>query len=43
MGKLDSIAARIAAGAIVDFRPTGSSMVPLIHSHDLVTIDPWSG
>ncbi|MFP3964247.1 hypothetical protein SMC26_18150 [Actinomadura fulvescens] len=40
MGKLDLIAARVAGGATVRFRPTGSSMVPLIRSRDLVTVAP---
>ena len=30
----------MAAGATVDFRPTGSSMVPLIRSRQLVTVTP---
>jgi Peptidase S24-like len=40
MGKMDAIAARVAGGATVEFRPTGSSMVPLIKSRDLVTVAP---
>ncbi|MFG1793621.1 S26 family signal peptidase [Nocardia sp. NPDC049149] len=40
MGKLDVVAARVAAGALVEFRPTGSSMVPLIRSRDLVAVAP---
>ncbi|RJL35609.1 S24 family peptidase [Bailinhaonella thermotolerans] len=40
MGKLDVVAARVAGGATVSFRPTGSSMVPLIKSGDLVTVAP---
>ncbi|MEV6773385.1 S24/S26 family peptidase [Nocardia sp. NPDC051030] len=40
MGKLDAIAARVAAGATVQFRPAGSSMIPLIRSRDLVTVVP---
>jgi hypothetical protein len=40
MSNLTSIAARVAAGATVDFRPTGSSMVPLIRSRQLVTVAP---
>jgi hypothetical protein len=40
MGVLDAIAARVAAGATIDFRPTGSSMVPLIRSRQLVTVAP---
>ena len=38
MGILDSIAGRVAAGSTVDFRPSGSSMVPLIRSRQLVTV-----
>lgn len=40
MGLLDAIAGRVAAGATVEFRPTGSSMVPLIRSRQLVTVAP---
>ncbi|GLW69788.1 hypothetical protein Kpho02_20870 [Kitasatospora phosalacinea] len=40
MGMLDAVAARVAAGAAVEFRPTGSSMVPLIHSRQLVSVVP---
>jgi hypothetical protein len=40
MGVLDAIAARVAAGATVDFRPGGSLMVPLIRSRQLVTVAP---
>jgi hypothetical protein len=40
MGVLDAIAARVAAGATVEFRPSGSSMVPLIRSRQLVTVAP---
>jgi hypothetical protein len=40
MGKLDAVAARVADGATVQFRPTGSSMVPLVRSRDLVTVAP---
>ncbi|WP_203835644.1 phage repressor protein [Winogradskya humida] len=40
MGFLDTIAARVAAGSTVDFRPTGSSMVPLVRSRQLVTVAP---
>ncbi|HKD98343.1 MAG TPA: hypothetical protein VKB69_12250, partial [Micromonosporaceae bacterium] len=32
MGALDAVAARVAAGAAVSFRPSGSSTVPLIRS-----------
>lgn len=40
MGALDAIAARVAEGQTVDFRPSGSSMVPLIRSRQLVTVAP---
>jgi hypothetical protein len=40
MGVMDAIAARVAAGATVTFRPSGSSMVPLIRSRQLVTVTP---
>jgi len=40
MGVLDAIAARVAAGATVELRPSGSSMVPLIRSRQLVTVAP---
>ncbi|MFJ5231136.1 S26 family signal peptidase [Kitasatospora sp. NPDC088391] len=40
MGAMDAVAARVAAGATVEFRPTGSSMVPLIRSRQLVTVAP---
>jgi hypothetical protein len=40
MGALDAIAARVAEGRTVDFRPSGSSMVPLIRSRQLVTVAP---
>ena len=40
MGALDAIAARVAEGHTVDFRPSGSSMVPLIRSRQLVTVAP---
>ncbi|GAB3851187.1 S24/S26 family peptidase [Dactylosporangium cerinum] len=40
MGALDMVAARVAAGATVQFRPSGSSMVPLVRSRDLVTVRP---
>jgi hypothetical protein len=40
MGVLDMIAARVAAGETAEFRPTGSSMVPLIRSRQLVTVRP---
>ncbi|MGO9457424.1 MAG: S24/S26 family peptidase [Acidimicrobiales bacterium] len=37
---LKQIADRIAAGETVTFRPTGNSMVPLIHSRDEVVVAP---
>jgi hypothetical protein len=40
MGALDAHAARVAAGRTVTFRPTGSSMVPLIRSRQEVTVAP---
>src|ERR1051325_11409342 len=40
MGMLDAFAARVAAGAVVQFRPAGGSMVPLIRSRQLVTVAP---
>jgi hypothetical protein len=40
MGALDTIARAVAEGRTVDFRPTGSSMVPLIRSRQLVTVAP---
>lgn len=40
MGVLDSVATRVAAGATIEFRPSGSSMVPLIRSRQLVTVAP---
>lgn len=40
MGMLDAVAGRVAAGATVEFRPSGSSMVPLIRSRDAVVVAP---
>src|SRR5687768_5031820 len=40
MGVMDTVAGRVAAGASVEFRPSGSSMVPLIRSRQLVTVAP---
>ncbi|GAA1037602.1 hypothetical protein GCM10009557_51470 [Virgisporangium ochraceum] len=40
MGLLDAMARRVAAGETVEFRPTGSSMVPLIRSRQPVTVAP---
>jgi hypothetical protein len=37
---MDAIASRVAGGASVEFRPTGSSMVPLVQSRELVTVSP---
>ena len=40
MGMLDTFASMVAAGKEVQFRPAGSSMVPLIRSKQLVTVAP---
>ncbi|MED7947597.1 S26 family signal peptidase [Streptomyces sp. BE20] len=40
MGALDAVAGRVAGGATVSFRPSGSSMVPLIRSRQPVTVAP---
>jgi hypothetical protein len=40
MGMLDAAADKVAAGATVQLRPSGSSMVPLIRSRQLVTVAP---
>ena len=40
MGMLDTFAARVAAGDVVQFRPAGTSMVPLVRSKQLVTVSP---
>lgn len=40
MGALDMVAARVAGGATVRFRPSGSSMVPLVRSRQQVTVSP---
>ncbi|WP_344661233.1 S26 family signal peptidase [Catenulispora subtropica] len=37
---LDAVATRVAAGERVRFRPTGTSMVPLIRSRQQVTVAP---
>jgi hypothetical protein len=37
---LKQIAQRVAEGETVTFRPTGNSMVPLIHSRDEVIVSP---
>ncbi|TDT98618.1 hypothetical protein EDD99_6847 [Streptomyces sp. 846.5] len=40
MGMLDAAAGRVADGATVQFRPSGSSMVPLIRSRQQVAVAP---
>ncbi|MFC8719422.1 S26 family signal peptidase [Kitasatospora sp. NPDC057198] len=40
MGALDAVADRVADGATVTFRPSGSSMVPLIRSRQQVIVAP---
>ncbi|MER7585560.1 S26 family signal peptidase [Kitasatospora sp. NPDC097691] len=40
MGVLDAVAARVAGGVTVEFRPSGSSMVPLIRSRQPVRVTP---
>jgi hypothetical protein len=40
VGMLDAAAGRVAAGATVELRPSGSSMVPLVRSRQRVTIAP---
>ncbi|MFD6967323.1 GNAT family N-acetyltransferase [Streptomyces sp. NPDC059979] len=40
MGMLDALADRIGRGETVEFRPTGGSMVPLIHSRQRVRVAP---
>jgi hypothetical protein len=40
MTVLDVMAAGVASGSAVEFRPSGSSMVPLIRSRQLVRVDP---
>jgi hypothetical protein len=37
---LKQIAQRVAEGETVTFRPTGNSMVPLVHSRDEVVVSP---
>jgi hypothetical protein len=37
---MDAMAASVAAGSAVEFRPRGSSMVPLIRSRQLVSVSP---
>jgi hypothetical protein len=40
MSVMQAMAARVAAGSAVEFRPSGSSMVPLIRSRQLVRVAP---
>ncbi|WP_405064237.1 hypothetical protein OG474_22010 [Kribbella sp. NBC_01505] len=40
MGALDAVAGRVTGGATVAFRPSGSSMVPLIRSRQEVVVTP---
>jgi hypothetical protein len=40
MGAMEAHAALVAEGRVVEFRPSGSSMVPLIRSRQLVTVAP---
>ena len=40
MGMLDGVAERVAGGATVEFRPSGSSMVPLIRGRQAVVVAP---
>lgn len=40
MGMLDTQAERLREGATVEFRPTGTSMVPLVHSRQRVRVAP---
>ncbi|MFJ7265252.1 S26 family signal peptidase [Streptomyces sp. NPDC099050] len=40
MGMLEVQADRVRAGATVEFRPTGTSMVPLVHSRQRVRVAP---
>jgi hypothetical protein len=37
---MEALAARVAAGETVRFRPVGSSMVPLVRSRQVVTVAP---
>jgi hypothetical protein len=37
---MDAIAARVAGGESVEFRPAGNSMVPLIQSRQNVRVEP---
>jgi hypothetical protein len=40
MGVLDAVAGRVAGGATIEFKPSGSSMVPLIRSRQSVVVAP---
>ena len=40
MGMLDVVAGRVAGGATVEFKPSGSSMLPLIRSRQSVVVAP---
>ena len=40
MGIMDVMAARVSAGEVVEFRSSGSSMVPLIRSRQSVRVAP---
>ena len=40
MGAMDAHAVRVVAGRTLEFRPSGSSMVPLIRSRQMVTVAP---
>lgn len=40
MSMLEALADRIGRGETVDFRPTGGSIAPLIHSRDRVRVAP---
>lgn len=40
VGMMEMVASRVAAGSTVEFRPSGSSMVPLVRSLQLVTVAP---
>jgi hypothetical protein len=40
MGMLDAVAERVATGATVEFKPSGTSMIPLIRSRQSVVVAP---
>lgn len=40
MGALEMIAQSVAGGETLQFRPTGTSMAPLIRSRQIVTVSP---